>query len=212
MLHLVCPNCGASAQIRDDADEDTIGCHACSLLFRVTDNIVPQITPEAEPTDAKAEVQGSRGLSDLQETRGLYMIGGGCLLIPTTIAAIVAVAVSAGNARKEMQPAFTTIFWGGIGLGIGAVVVGAVTVLTSPSWTAMRTQLRKAKEERDAQIICPHCHQQGCVSTAMIAKSGGYQVSESAVRKYGVLGLLAGGSTANGVEWQCRCSNCGARW
>ena len=65
----------------------------------------------------------------------------------------------------------------------------------------------------DAQIVCPHCHVTGQVSTRRVRRKKGVSGGKATGAVFtGGLSLLATGLSRKETQTSARCGNCGSVW
>lgn len=69
------------------------------------------------------------------------------------------------------------------------------------------------RAEGDPKIVCPHCHQSGCVTTRKIVEKSGIDGGKAtAAVLTGGLSLVATGLSGNQERTEATCSNCHTVW
>jgi hypothetical protein len=101
----------------------------------------------------------------------------------------------------------------GTSLLLGAII-GVVCAIASAWDKSAReksdTEKRKAGEYK---IVCPQCHERGCVTTAkVVEKAGIHGGKATAALLTGGVSMLATGLSNELGKTQATCSNCGSTW
>lgn len=144
-------------------------------------------------------------------------------IFPTSVKPHVGPEIAASNSRSNFGIIAAMLFSFGILLG-GTVsaslywlcALAIIFLLGAIDWSEIAKQHQMAQKrirDQQAQIVCPHCQQKGCVTTRPVTRKKGISGGKAtAAVLTGGFSVLATGLSRKQAETEANCSNCGSIW